>query len=81
MALAWVLMVAGEIRTGRLVGMIESRARSVLVERFLRSFDVEVVKKSLSDVVAWKTLDPHISVSEQERMWQVVDEVGGATLA
>lgn len=78
-ALAWVLMVAGEVRTGRLVGMIEGRARSVLVKSFLHSFDVDVVKESLGDVVAWKTLDPHMSAGEQDRMWQVVNEVGGAT--
>ena len=78
-ALAWVLMVAGEVRTGRLVGMIEGRARVVLVKSFLSSFDLDVVKKSLSDVVAWKISDPHMSVSEQDRMWQVVNEAGGAT--
>ncbi len=78
-ALAWVLMVAGEVRTGRLLGMIQGRARVVLVKSFLRSFDLDVLKKSLSEVVAWKVSDPHMSVSEQDRMWQVVNEAGGAT--
>jgi aminoglycoside phosphotransferase (APT) family kinase protein len=76
-SLAWVLMTAGEVPTGMLLGTILGRARSVLVKSFLRSFDVDVVKQSLGDVVAWKTLDPHMSVNEQDRMWQVVKDVGG----
>jgi aminoglycoside phosphotransferase (APT) family kinase protein len=75
--LAWVLMTAGDVPTGRLLGMILGRARSVLVKNFLGSFDVGVVKQSLGDVVAWKTSDPHMSVSEQDRMWQVVKDFGG----
>jgi aminoglycoside phosphotransferase (APT) family kinase protein len=78
-ALAWVLMAAGEVPTGRLVGMILGRARSALVKSFLRSFDIDVVKQSLNDVVAWKTLDPHMSTSEQDLMWQVVKKAGGFT--
>ena len=74
-------MAAGEVSTGRLIGTILGVARSALVRSFLRSVDVDVVTKSLSDVVAWKTLDPHISVSEQARMWQVVKEAGGVTPA
>jgi aminoglycoside phosphotransferase (APT) family kinase protein len=80
-ALAWVLMAAGEVSTGRFIGTILGVARSALVKSFLRSVDVDVVTKSLSDVVAWKTLDPHMSVSEQARMWQVVKEAGGASPA
>jgi aminoglycoside phosphotransferase (APT) family kinase protein len=78
-ALAWVLMAAGEVPTGRLLATILGHARSVLVKSFLRSFDVDVLKQSLTDVVAWKILDPHMSVTEQDRMWRVVKEVGGAT--
>lgn len=82
-ALAWVLMVAGEVPTGRLLGAVLGRARSALVKSFLRSFDVEVdaVKQRLGDVVAWKTLDPHMSLGEQDRMRQLVKEFGGDTLA
>lgn len=80
-ALAWVLMAAGEVSTGRFIGTILGVARSALVKSFLRSVDVDVVTKSLSDVVAWKTLDPHMSVSEQARMWQVVKEAGGVSPA
>ena len=76
-ALAWVLLAAGEVPTGRLLSKILGRARAILVGSFLSSFDVEVLKQNLRDVVAWKTLDPHMSVSEQDRMWQVVNEAGG----
>ena len=80
-ALAWVLMAAGEVPTGRLLGTILARARSVLVKSFLGSFDIDVVKQSLHDVVAWKTLDPHMSAGEQDLMWQIVKDAGGATSA
>ncbi len=69
-ALAWVLMEAAEVPTGRFIGMILGRARSAFVKSFVDSFDVDLVKKSLRDVVAWKVLDSHMSMSEQVRMWQ-----------
>jgi aminoglycoside phosphotransferase (APT) family kinase protein len=77
-ALAWVLMVAGEVPAGRVLGTILGRARSVLVNSFVRGFEVEAdaVKQSLGEVVAWKTSDPHMSPSEQVRMWRVVEEFG-----
>jgi hypothetical protein len=31
--------------------------------------------------VAWKVLDPHMSVAEQARMWEVVEEAGGGAPA
>lgn len=76
-ALAWVLMTAGDVPTGRILGMILGRARAVLVKSFLGSLDVDVVKQSLGEVVAWKCSDPHMSVGEQDRMWQVVKDSGG----
>ncbi len=76
-ALAWVLMAAGDVPTGWLLGRVLGRARSVLINSFLRPFDVDVVKRSLGDVVAWKVSDPHMSVSEQDRMREVVEEAGG----
>jgi aminoglycoside phosphotransferase (APT) family kinase protein len=76
-ALAWVLMAAGEVPTGRFMGMILGRARSALVKSFVDSFDANVVKQRLRDVVAWKVLDPHMSTAEQARMWNVLKEAGG----
>jgi aminoglycoside phosphotransferase (APT) family kinase protein len=76
-ALAWVLMAAGEVPTGRFMGMILGRARAALVKSFLGCFEIDVVRQNLRDVVAWKVLDPHMSAAEQARMWQVVIDAGG----
>ena len=73
-ALAWVLMAAGSVPTGRLIGAVLSRARAALVENFLRSFDIDVLRRSLRDVVGWKVGDPHMSADEQARMWRLVHE-------
>jgi aminoglycoside phosphotransferase (APT) family kinase protein len=76
-ALAWVLMAAGEVSTNRLLGAILGRARGALVKSFVDSFDVEGVKPVLGEVVAWKVLDVHMSAAEQAHMWQLVQDVGG----
>ena len=76
-ALAWILMASGEVATGRFMGMILGRARAALVKSFLGSFEIDVVRQDLRDVVAWKVSDPHMSAAEQARMWQVVNEAGG----
>jgi aminoglycoside phosphotransferase (APT) family kinase protein len=75
-ALAWVLMAAGEVPAGRLMGLILGRARSALVRSFLGAVDLNGARQNLRDVVTWKVLDPHISAAEQARMWQVVNEPG-----
>ena len=75
-AMAWVLMAAGEVPTGRLIASILSRARSVLVQSFIGSCDIDRAKQVLREVVAWKVLDPHMSAVEQARMWRVVEEAG-----
>jgi aminoglycoside phosphotransferase (APT) family kinase protein len=73
-ALTWVLMAAGEAPTNRLIGTMLGRARSVLVNSFLESFDVDPVRQQLRAAVAWKVLDPHMSSAEQARMWEVVEQ-------
>ena len=78
-ALAWVLMAAGEVPTGRLIGAILGRARSALVKSFTRSFDLDELRRVLPDVVTWKVSDPHMSDAEQARMWHVVEEAGHTT--
>jgi aminoglycoside phosphotransferase (APT) family kinase protein len=75
-AVAWVLMQAGEVPAGRFIGAILGRARSSLVKNFLRSFDLDEVKPLLHDVVAWKVSDPHMSAGEQARMWELVRTAG-----
>jgi aminoglycoside phosphotransferase (APT) family kinase protein len=78
-ALAWILMASGEVPTGRFTGMVLGRARSALLKSFLGSFDIDVIRKSLHAVVAWKVSDPHISALEQARMWRVASGASGST--
>ena len=78
-ALAWSLMVAGSVSTGRLIGALLDRMRSALVSSFLRPFELDAVKRTLRDVVAWKVLDLHMSTSEQARMWQLVQDAEAET--
>jgi len=73
-ATAWVLMAAAEVPTGRLIATVLGRARSLLVKSFIRSFDLDEVRRIISEVVTWKVSDPHMSAAEQARMWQVVEE-------
>jgi hypothetical protein len=75
-ALAWVLMAAGEVPAGRFMRVILSRARSALVKNFLGSVEIDALRPVLHDVVAWKVADPHMSVAEQARMWAVVHQAG-----
>lgn len=80
-ALAWVLMAAGEVPAGRLIATILGRARSVLVKSFIRGFDLETIRPVLGEVVAWKVLDPHMSAAEQARMLHVAQRAGGGSSA
>jgi len=77
-ALTWVLMAAGQVQTGRVMGAVLDRARAALVDNFLRSCDLDEVRARLGAVVAWKVHDPHMSADEQSRMWRVVEEFGTA---
>jgi len=78
-ALAWVLMAAGEVPTGRVMGTILGRARAALVKSFVGSFGIgiEAVARTLPEVVAWKVHDPHMSAAEQARMWRLVEHEAG----
>jgi aminoglycoside phosphotransferase (APT) family kinase protein len=71
-ALTWVLMTAGEIPGSRLKAAVMGRARGLLVNNFLRGFDLEPVRASMRTVVEWKVRDPHMSEAEQKAMWEVV---------
>ena len=72
--LAWILIEAGEI-PGGVVGQALGRFRSFLINSFLARFDLEEIRPSLAEVVAWKVQDTNISPAEQRRMWQVVEKV------
>jgi len=80
-ALTWVLMMAGEIPGNRVKAAVFGRARGLLVAGFLRGFDLDPVRASLREVVQWKVKDPHMSDTEQRRMWAVVDKVQPAGTA
>jgi aminoglycoside phosphotransferase (APT) family kinase protein len=71
-ALAWVLMSAGEIPVGPVMAKMLSWGRGLLVKRFLRHFDRAGVVRQLRDVVSWKVNDPHMSPREVETMWRIV---------
>lgn len=72
--LAWVLMAAGEVDVGRVLGAVLGRLRAVLVHGFLAPFDLGPVKDKLREIVGWKVGDPHMSPGEQQAMWRVVEE-------
>lgn len=71
-ALAWVLVVAGQIPGGRLLSGLLGAGRSLLVRAFLAGFDRRAVASRLHQVVTYKVTDPHMSKGEQERMWALV---------
>ena len=75
--LAWVLMEAGEIQANRMISAVLGWGRAVLINGFLHNVgpDVELVKHTLRDVVAFKVKDPNMSPAEQLAMWRVVERV------
>jgi aminoglycoside phosphotransferase (APT) family kinase protein len=72
-AVAWILMVAGEIPGNRVVGALLGSLRSQLVKGFLARCDLDAMKAVARDVVGWKVGDPHMSESEQAAMWRAVE--------
>jgi aminoglycoside phosphotransferase (APT) family kinase protein len=71
-AVAWILMSAGEIPGGGVVGKVLGTMRSLLVKSFVSGFDRDELKGIARDVVAWKVLDPHMSAKERAGMWRAV---------
>jgi aminoglycoside phosphotransferase (APT) family kinase protein len=74
-ALAWVLVAAGEIPGGRVVGSVLGRFRALLVNSFIHPFDWEQVKDRIRAVVEWKVKDPHMTQREQAAMWKAVEKI------
>ena len=75
--LAWVLMEAGEIQSNRVISAVLGWGRAVLINGFLNNVgpDLELVKRTLRDVVGFKVTDPNMSQAEQLAMWRVVERV------
>ena len=71
--LAWVLMAAGQIPTGRVKAAALGWGRSLLVDGFVGQFDRHAVTRRLRDIVTWKVTDPHMSADEVAGMWTVVE--------
>jgi aminoglycoside phosphotransferase (APT) family kinase protein len=75
-ALAWVLMSAGEIPGGRIIAKVLGWGRTLLVNGFVGHFDRGQVALQLREVVEWKVKDPHMSEREIRGMWHVVESAG-----
>lgn len=75
-ALAWVLMSAGEIPGGRVIAKLLGWGRALLVNGFVGHFDRGQVARRLREVVEWKVKDPNMSEREIRGMWHVVESAG-----
>ena len=71
-ALAWVLMAAGEVPGSGVLATVLGWGRALLVNGFVSRFDRTEVTTRLRSVVEWKVNDPHMSEAEIARMWKVV---------
>jgi aminoglycoside phosphotransferase (APT) family kinase protein len=72
-ALAWVLLTAGEVPGRVLERSIVGLGRGQLVSGFLSRVDLAPVKAQLRAVVEWKERDKNISELERQRMWNLVE--------
>jgi aminoglycoside phosphotransferase (APT) family kinase protein len=78
---AWVLMAAGQVPTGRLEGLLTGAARGVLVRSFVACFDPSSLAAHAREVVTWKVRDPHMSTVEIAAMWKLVARAEGQSAA
>ncbi|MGC2169166.1 MAG: phosphotransferase [Acidimicrobiales bacterium] len=67
-ATTWVLLASGEVTGSRLETLIARLGRTFFLNAYLKPFPIAEVNAVLSDVVEWKSQDPHMSVSEIHRM-------------
>ncbi len=70
-ALAYVLMAAGEIPSGRLEGAVLRLGRRLLLSSFVREFQWDQIAERMDQVVQWKATDPHMSRHEIAAMRKV----------
>jgi tRNA A-37 threonylcarbamoyl transferase component Bud32 len=71
-ALAWILLSAGEPNNNKLLEPFVGVIKSALTASFLEAFDTDALKAIGPEVVAWKSRDPHMSERELQGMWRVV---------
>ncbi len=72
-ALAWLLMSAGEIPGGSMKVKLLGWGRTLLVNGFMDRFDRKQITTQLRPAVEWKAKDPHMSPKEIEAMWHLVE--------
>jgi aminoglycoside phosphotransferase (APT) family kinase protein len=72
---AWLLIAAGEIPAKGLEASILGFGRSILLRKFLSSFDLVPVKSQLRDVMDWKVRAANIRPDEQQAMLRLVNSV------
>jgi aminoglycoside phosphotransferase (APT) family kinase protein len=72
-AVAWMLLSAGEIPGGRARAKVLGLGRSLLVNGFLSHFDRNEITRQLRAVADWKVKDPNMSEQETQAMWSVVE--------
>jgi aminoglycoside phosphotransferase (APT) family kinase protein len=71
-ALAWLLMSAGDIPAGRLRARVLEFGRTQMMTRFISHFDTNTVVPQLAAVAGWKATDANLSPGEIESLWRAV---------
>jgi aminoglycoside phosphotransferase (APT) family kinase protein len=71
-ALAWLLMSAGEVPGKGPMAKALGVGRSLLVGGFIGGFDRRKLVDVLRRTVEWKQEDPNMSAKEVDRMWSAV---------
>lgn len=71
-ALAWLLMSAGEIPGGHLRSRLLGLGRALLTNRFFGHFDRAALIGQLHVVTTWKATDTNLSAEEVASLWQAV---------
>ncbi len=75
-AVAWMLMSAGEIPGAGYKTKLIGLGRHLAVNAFISRFDGADVACRLRAVIAWKADDPNMSPAEIATMWRTADRVG-----
>jgi aminoglycoside phosphotransferase (APT) family kinase protein len=75
-ALAWMLMSAGEIPGAGFKTKLIELGRHLAVNAFMSRFDRADVACRIRAVIAWKADDPNMSSAEIATMWSTADRVG-----
>jgi aminoglycoside phosphotransferase (APT) family kinase protein len=75
-AVAWMLMSAGEIPGAGFKTKLIGVGRHLAVNAFMSRFDEADVACRLRAVIAWKADDPNMSPAEIATMWRTADRVG-----